>query len=336
MTLSAGVVGLGKVAKHSHLPVYAGRADVSLDAIADIDEKTRRDVKSEFSVSDAYETGVEMLQESDLDIVSICTPPSAHLETAIVAAETSTALLCEKPVALTIEAVEEILEAVTQAGVVAAGGYSLQFRPTFKRAVKQYTHGLVGPLRRIEVLYSGKKPTRDWQLDPNVAGGGVLMALLPHVLSYFMHLTDKEFCLETATPRRFLAPNIESDVRLTGNLADVKMTVTTGWRTYSAPSRLDLYGEEGVISISFDKLTIDTYGSSFRYQEAGLPEIDLEKVATRYPSANDSPPSRVHGFVNAVLGDSENIAPIEHSLPILKTIRDVYETINVSTPLTKK
>lgn len=337
MTLSAGVIGAGQIATSHHLPAYDRRPDISLNAVADPDTERRERAVAEFNVPQSFADGEELLASMDLDLVSICTPPKVHRPLAVAAANQGTSFLCEKPTAPTSADVEQILRAAADNQVVAAGGYSLQFAPTFERALRQVRHGLVGPLRRIEIHYYGTQPSDDWKLDPEQGGGGVLMDLLPHVLSFCFRLLEQDVKIDWATARRFAAPNVESDVRFEGTVGATALTATCGWRSYGGPTRFDLYGEEGVITVGFDEVLTETYGSKLRYKGGGLPKFDVPEVLTQYPRFDGTSfgLKRIDAFVDAVTGAGENHAPLTDSRHIMTGIRQIYESIGVTTPLTE-
>jgi predicted dehydrogenase len=307
-------------------------------AVADPDSERLEHATAEYDVLRSYEDGSEMLEDGDLDLVSICTPPSVHRTLAITAAEQGISFLCEKPTALTIRDVEEILEAVERGQVVAAGGYSLQFASTFERALRQVHHGLIGPLRHIEVLYYGTQPSDPWKLQPEHGGGGVLMDLLPHVLSYCFRLLDQDITVDSAQVRRFAAPNVESDVRFDGAVGDTDLTVTSGWRSYGGATRFDLYGEDGVVTVGFDEVNTETYGSTLRYEKSGLPQFDVPDVITKYPQDGGESfgLTRVDAFIDAVTGDGTNRAPLQDSLHIMKAIEHIYSAVGITAPVTDK
>lgn len=72
--LRAGVIGAGSVAQTAHLPSYTNHPDTNLVAVADLDPKRRAQTVSEYDIDTGYESGETMLEEANIDIVSICTP----------------------------------------------------------------------------------------------------------------------------------------------------------------------------------------------------------------------------------------------------------------------
>lgn len=345
--LLAGIIGLGDVAQSHHLPAYTQSPGVSLTAICDpVDEKRRR-IATEYGYPAQFSDPHEMIDTSDLDLVSICTPPATHRKIVIHAAESGIALLCEKPTATTVEDAREMVRVTDRAGVVAAGGYSFQFSPTFARALRQIEHHVIGSVKRIEVVnYLSGGPSKGWERDSEQSGGGALINLLPHVLSYFLRFLDGETAVTDATAERYAAPNIESDVSLSMRIGETRIHVDTGFRSYGGPRRIHLFGADGELDLSFRYGTVDVNGTAFRYARSGLPTLLLQPLGrglrdppllTRYaPYSGDGKGiGRVKSFVDAVKGDGPNRAPLSDSLKILPVIQEAYELLDIDAPITE-
>ena len=100
--LKVGVIGAGMIANAAHLPAYrnlCGRYE--LTAVADDRLDAARETAGRFGIKNIYDDPQKMLDEMDLDIVSICTPNNTHKKWAIAALNKGCHVACEKPVAVT-------------------------------------------------------------------------------------------------------------------------------------------------------------------------------------------------------------------------------------------
>ena len=109
--LRVAVIGAGWAAE-LHLQAYAASPDTDVTAICSRTRATADDVAARFGVPHVYTSFDELLEHEELDVVSIATPPDAHRDFTIGAAEAGIHVLCDKPVALTAAEAEELLNAV--------------------------------------------------------------------------------------------------------------------------------------------------------------------------------------------------------------------------------
>ena len=117
--LKVGIVGAGNIATGAHLPSYQELKDiVEVAAIADIVPERAQAAAEKFGIPHSYASVEEMLaNEPELDYVDVCTWTAAHAPVAIAAAKAGKNVLCEKPLAATLEQGLAIEKAVKEAGV---------------------------------------------------------------------------------------------------------------------------------------------------------------------------------------------------------------------------
>ncbi|WP_246988380.1 Gfo/Idh/MocA family protein [Halorientalis marina] len=347
--LKAGIVGAGAVANGTHAPAYTEIPNVSLEAIAELDDERREQFGRKFNVKQRYADAEQMFESADLDLVSICTPPHMHEELVIAAADAGLAILCEKPIATTVEAAENMLDAIEEAQVDAAGGYSLPYYKPFERAKKQIENNIIGSIRRIDVsYYTLNEAVKSWRMDPTKAGGGVLMDLGPHVLSGFLQLRRDEITIDSAEVHRFAAHNVESDVTLEGHLGEIPFTIKTGYRTKGGPTRIHFFGTDGQVQMTRSEVILDAHKFNLQYAQSGLPKISFALAertvgpdpvpALEWFSQYDGDDSfkRVQSFVETVAESEPNRVPFADSVEILSAIKTAYMELGIDTPITQQ
>ena len=95
-----GIVGCGGIA-HFHGNNYNRFDEFEIVSVADINQESVDQYAEEFSVSGKYTNYLNMFEEEDLDVVSVCTWQGTHAEITIAAAGSGVkGILCEKPMAI--------------------------------------------------------------------------------------------------------------------------------------------------------------------------------------------------------------------------------------------
>jgi predicted dehydrogenase len=178
MTIRVGVLGLGSIAQVVHLPILAQMEGVTLDVVGDADDVKTRTIGGRFGAR-AMRTDEEVYN-ADIDAIVICTPNHRHEEQAIAAMEAGKHVLVEKPLALTEEGCERVIETARRTGRTLMVAMNNRYRPD-TQAIKPFADG--GELGRIFLTrgaWLNKKvrharPT--WRHRLETAGGGAIMDL---------------------------------------------------------------------------------------------------------------------------------------------------------------
>ncbi|MFK7895744.1 MAG: Gfo/Idh/MocA family protein [Myxococcota bacterium] len=138
----------------------------------------------------------EVVSRDDIDIVDICTPGDSHEAIAIAAAEAGKVVLCEKPLANTVDEAARMLEAVERAGVLHMLCHNYRRAPAVALAKRMIEAGEIGEIRHYRGVY-----LQDWIVDPDFprvwrlekasAGSGALGDIGSHSLDLARHLVGE-------------------------------------------------------------------------------------------------------------------------------------------------
>jgi len=123
---------------------------------------------------------------NEVDIVDVCTPTHLHCDMVLKAAAAGKQIICEKPLALTIEDGQKMIDACKKAGVNLFVAQVVRFFPEYALAKEAIDHGEIGQLGVIRLSrgsYRPKKAVGNWFLD-ETKSGGILMDLMVHDLDY--------------------------------------------------------------------------------------------------------------------------------------------------------
>lgn len=131
--LKVGIVGAG-IMGELHAKVYANNPLTEVVAVCDLNNTRAQDMAKKLNVQKAFHSHLEMLSSADVDLVSICTPDFAHAEPAIDAANAGKHALIEKPLAVTVNDAEAIIEAAHRNHVKIMTQFSHRWVPAYRQA----------------------------------------------------------------------------------------------------------------------------------------------------------------------------------------------------------
>ncbi|MBN3521995.1 Gfo/Idh/MocA family oxidoreductase [Algoriphagus lutimaris] len=137
----------------------------------------------------------KLLERDDIDAVDICTPNDMHAEIAIAAAKAGKMILCEKPLARTVEEAKKMVDAIEEAGVQNTVWYNYRRIPAVTLAKQIVASGKLGKIFHYRANFlqdwtiSPDLPQGGdalWRLDAEAAGSGVTGDLLAHCVDTAM------------------------------------------------------------------------------------------------------------------------------------------------------
>jgi predicted dehydrogenase len=148
--LRVGLVGGGGAA-YWHIFSMRKIGNVELAAICDSNEALARRAAKAFRVKGAYADLSEMLAKEELDVVDICAPPQTHLTLAIQAMGAGCHVLTEKPMALSLEEVDEMIAAARDNQVQLCVVHNELFLPVVMKARAMVDEGVVGDVVGVSI-----------------------------------------------------------------------------------------------------------------------------------------------------------------------------------------
>lgn len=276
-----GIVGTGWGAR-VQVPAFR-EAGLEVTAIAGFHREKTRKLAGELGVT-PYDHWRDVLA-SDVDLVSIVTPPAEHREMATAALEAGKHVLSEKPTALNAREAEQLVEAArAHADRIALIDHELRFLPAWRSA--REAMGELGGVRYAEVRYAS--PSRgdrsrawNWWSDAS-RGGGIWGAVGSHfvdALRYFgVEIDAVQATMHTAIAARPFGEGtreVTSDdvafvnLRLRGG-AVATMSFSVVASGPDEPSTLTIHGEEAAMRLTGEEVLFAKRGEPFarRFGEA--------------------------------------------------------------------
>ena len=195
--LSGALLGAGNIARDGHLPAYlssaALRARLRIAAVADPCPENRAAIGVLLPEARAYVDANSLFAAERPDFVDICAPPFAHGPLIAQAAAFGCHVLCEKPLATTLDGALAARDAAQRAGIVLFPCHQYHYAPQWLATRDALRSGEIGAVRAasLSVYRSGAnlgnaawQPA--WRTDPALAGGGILVDHGTH-LFYQLH-----------------------------------------------------------------------------------------------------------------------------------------------------
>ncbi|GLI26632.1 dehydrogenase [Agromyces rhizosphaerae] len=151
----------------------------------------------------------EVVEREDIDVVDVCTPGDTHAEIALAALAAGKHVLCEKPLANSVEDADRMADAAAAATGVAMCGFSYRRTPALALARSMITDGWIGAIRHVRAQYlqdwlSDPDAPHTWRLDRDRAGSGALGDIGAHSIDTAQWLTGDRIAEVSATVRTFV------------------------------------------------------------------------------------------------------------------------------------
>src|SRR5215213_8682363 len=183
-----GIVGAG-FARTTQIPGFRDCMAAKVVAIASRRRDNAVEVANEFGIQHVAADWQELVERSDVDLVSIVTPPATHMEITLAALEHGKAVLCEKPMALNADQAAQMMEKARSAGVLALIDHELRFLNSRRTMRGMLQTGAIGTVRHCNYVFRSDYrgiADRGWDWWSDAAmGGGTLGAIGSHVVDSF-------------------------------------------------------------------------------------------------------------------------------------------------------
>ncbi|WP_148574787.1 Gfo/Idh/MocA family protein [Nocardioides caldifontis] len=198
MSRQLGIAVLGA----AHMPhawayvrAFTSMEGVRLVGVHDVDREHTRWIERDFAAPYAGDADV-LLGSPDVDAVVVCSANADHRDHVERAAAAGKHVLCEKPLATTVEDAEAMVACCEAAGVQLHVAFVARFLPLVARARAAVRQGRIGELVGVVGGNRGRPPLPPghpaWITDPVAAGGGALIDHSVHVTDAVRHVTGSE------------------------------------------------------------------------------------------------------------------------------------------------
>lgn len=189
------VVGTSWFANDYIAPAINAASSAKLVAVHSRDKARSAAFAAKHGIERSYDSYREMLSDPEVEVVHIATPNHLHTPQTIEAAEAGKHVLCEKPMSLTIEDGEHMIETCRKNNVKLGVGFQNRHHPAHVQARRLILSGEAGDITLVTAQYN--HPWMDfhlsgWRADPSIAGGGSLMGMGAHCIDLLRFFLAQE------------------------------------------------------------------------------------------------------------------------------------------------
>lgn len=333
--LRMGIIGAGGIARDRHIPSFLKLSNqVTIEAISDVNEATAKSISETYNISKAYTNYREMFNE--VDAVTICTPNKFHAEISIAALEAGLHVLCEKPMAMTPEECQAMIDATHKSGKVLSIAYHYRFLKDSQAAKRTILGNEIGApfVARARALRRRKVPGWGVFTNKELQGGGSLIDYGCHFLDLALWLLGNPEPVEvTGTAYNHLG-KMPGQVNQWGSFDhetfDVDDHVTAYVKFANGASLLfetswlaNIKSDEESLSISGLTGGIDLFPFQLNQARQGML---LNTQAEWIPGEEDAGLPQAQNFINSCLGLEELIVQPKEALQVSEIIAAIYKS----------
>ena len=189
--LKVGVIGVGSISAQ-HIKPYLKNKGVELVALCDINEQRLAEKGEQYGVTQLYTNYHELLQNKEIDAVSICTWNNTHAEIAVAALEANKHVLVEKPLSMTVNEALAVQKAADKSGKVMQVGFVRRHSDNAKILKRFIENGELGQIYYAKAGYLRRLGNPGgWCSDRKKSGGGPLIDLGVHMIDICWYLMGK-------------------------------------------------------------------------------------------------------------------------------------------------
>ncbi|MBL6665811.1 MAG: inositol 2-dehydrogenase [Flavobacteriaceae bacterium] len=278
------IAGLGRIGK-IHLENLLLMDQVEVVAAMDTQVEGHQFAKKK-GIDQIFNSYKQMIKESTIDAVVICSPTDTHADYVEMAAYAGIAVFCEKPLDLNLGRVLEVLKLVESKGIKLMLGFNRRFDQEFLKVKKLVAQGAIGNHHLVKIT------SRDPQAPPIsyvVQSGGLFLDMTIHDFDMARFLVDKEVVEVYAKGAALINPelsrvgDIDSAV-ITLTYEDGTMAIIDNSReaAYGYDQRVEVFGSRGMVKA--DNNLHDTHQLfNSEGSHAALPlHFFLERYAAAY------------------------------------------------------
>lgn len=189
-----GVIGCGGIAARRTIPEFKTMvSNAEIVSVMDIDIVRAKEVAEKFDIPHFCADEAELLKQN-IDAVYIATPQNKHAEQTILCAKAGKHILCEKPIAVSVEEVDRMQKACNEAGVKFMLAWCMRQNVYNKKARELVRSGAIGKMvmGRAQLTCWYPPIPGAWRQDASISHGGSLIDMGTHCLDVLEWIMDTE------------------------------------------------------------------------------------------------------------------------------------------------
>ncbi len=332
-----GLIGSGFISK-VHLDALRTVPGAEVIAIADVDHQRAQGFAQMFDVPKTYPSHTAMLADPEIDAVVIGIPNCHHAKVAMDAMNAGRHVICEKPLALTLDDAQAMTELARAKGLVLGYAEELCFVPKFIRAKELLDSGGIGKPYLLRQCEKHAGPYSPWFWQPELAGGGIMMDMGCHSIEAIRWALGKP---KVKSVLAHMGTYLHGDVTKEEDHVILIMEFENGaigqveasWALKGGmESTLEIFGTEGVVYADLLK------GNALRtYSEKGFPGAE-DSIGWAYPDFewlwNNGYPQEDAHFVHCMRTGEKPNEDGDDGVAVLEIMLAAYHSAGIGQKVT--
>jgi predicted dehydrogenase len=327
--LGWAVVGLGDFATKQIMPSFAECKRSRLVALVSGDRAKAERYARQYGVNPQniynYQNYDTIRDNPEVDVIYIILPNGLHAEYTIRGAKAGKHIMCEKPMATSVEECQAMIDATRQAGKKLMIAYRAQYEP-YNLAAIDIARGQNKELGKLKAIVADhgrivkpSEPQDRWRIDKELAGGGSLPDIGIYSLNAARYITGEEpievsaMLYSTPNDPRFL--EVEENVNFTLRFPSGVLANCTSSYGYSDTKRIQVFGSEGTLELS---------PATDYYQHRLFVEKEKVREERNIDEKNQFALEMDH-LSESIVQNREPKTPGEEGLQDIRLIQTIYE-----------
>lgn len=249
-----GVLGAGGIADRRTIPGLMQAENAELVAVMEINMDFAERLRAKYGAKRAYDKEEDLLNDPEVDAVYIATPIVLHARQARMAADHGKHILIEKPLAMTSEEGQSVVDYCTQKGVQIAAGFMMRFGAHVMNMKQAIAEGKLGTLVSAYSQFTLWLPYEEgnWRQCKAKAGGGCMMDMAVHCIDLMEYISGMRVTHVGSFNEKVAFPEPQYDVEDTSTLMmrmenGAQFVVQTNFNIpdEAAKWRLEFFGTKG-------------------------------------------------------------------------------------------
>jgi len=186
-----GIIGAGGIADRRTMPGMELADNAEIYAVMEVDINIAESIRDKYKAAKAYDNEAELLADSEVEAVYIASPVVFHKKQAMMAADAGKHILLEKPIAITVEEGQEVINYCKEKGVLLATGFMMRYHAYHQVMKKLVDEGKLGQIVSCRAQLTCWYPDipGNWRQAKATSGGGALMDMGVHCLDLIQYIT---------------------------------------------------------------------------------------------------------------------------------------------------
>ncbi|MDZ8092626.1 MAG: Gfo/Idh/MocA family oxidoreductase [Nostoc sp. DedQUE05] len=259
--LGWAIVGLGKFATQQIIPSFGECKRSKLVALVSGDRAKAEGIAQQYGVNSKniynYQNYDTIRNNPEVDVIYIILPNGLHAEYSIRGAQAGKHIMCEKPMAITVEECQAMIDAAKKGDRKLMIAYRAQYEPYNLAAIELAQSGKLGKLKTITSDHGRnldpKDPADRWRAQKKLAGGGSLYDIGIYSLNAARYITGEEpqeiSAMMYSTPGDPRFREVEENVNFVLRFPSGVLANCTSSYGYADTKRIQVFGSDAVLEL---------------------------------------------------------------------------------------